>query len=60
MIPITIVAGYLGAGKNNFINKVLAETNSPLGVLVNDFGDLAIYHNLIQNDDGLTYSLNNG
>ena len=60
MIPITIVAGYLGAGKTTFINKVLAETKSPLGVLVNDFGDLAIDHDLIQNDDGLTYSLNNG
>ena len=60
MIPITIVAGYLGAGKTTFINKVLAETKSPLGVLVNDFVDLAIDHDLVQNDDGLTYSLNNG
>ena len=57
MIPITIVAGYLGAGKTTFINKVLAETKSPLGILVNDFGDLAIDYDLIQNDDGLTYSL---
>ena len=60
MIPITIVAGYLGAGKTTFINKVLKETKSPLGILVNDFGDLAIDYDLIQNDDGLTYSLNNG
>lgn len=60
MIPITIVAGYLGAGKTTFINKVLAETKSPLGILVNDFGDLAIDYDLIQNEDGLTYSLANG
>ena len=60
MIPITIVAGYLGAGKTTFINKVLKETKSPLGILVNDFGDLAIDYDLIQNDDGLTYSLANG
>ena len=60
MIPLTIISGYLGAGKTTFINKVLKETKSPLGILVNDFGDLAIDYDLIQNDDGLTYSLPNG
>ena len=60
MIPLTIISGYLGAGKTTFINKILKETKTPLGILVNDFGDLAIDYNLIQNDDGLTYSLPNG
>ena len=60
MIPITIISGYLGAGKTTFINKVLKETNVPLGILVNDFGDLDIDYDLIKNDDGLTYSLPNG
>ena len=55
MIPITIISGYLGAGKTTFINKVLKETNVPLGILVNDFGDLDIDYDLIKNDDGLTY-----
>ena len=60
MIPLTIISGYLGAGKTTFINKILKETKTPLGILVNDFGDLDIDYDLIKNDDGLTYSLPNG
>ena len=41
-IPITIIGGYLGAGKTSLINSILTGDSPPanLAVLVNDFGDI--------------------
>jgi G3E family GTPase len=49
-IPITIVSGYLGAGKTTLINRVLNDTGdlSGLAILVNDFGDVNIDAELIR------------
>ena len=61
MIPLTVVGGYLGAGKTTLINKMLCEANGQrLAVVVNDFGDLNIDVDLIQSHDGKTYELTNG
>lgn len=60
MIPLTVVAGYLGSGKTTFINKLLLQTSKPIGILVNDFGELNIDSDLIKNKDELTISLTNG
>ena len=60
MIPLTIISGYLGSGKTTLINKLLREAKKPIGVLVNDFGELNIDEELINNEDSLTISLNNG
>jgi|TARA_B110000914_G_scaffold8619_1_gene7138 G3E family GTPase len=60
MIPVTVVAGYLGSGKTTLINQFLKETESPIAVLVNDFGELNIDAELIDNQDSLTLSLTNG
>ena len=54
MIPVTVVAGYLGSGKTTLINKFLKEAESPIAVLVNDFGELNIDAELIDNQESLT------
>jgi len=60
MIPLTILAGYLGSGKTTLLNNLLRQTSKPIGVLVNDFGELNIDSELIKNKDELTISLTNG
>lgn len=48
-IPITVLGGYLGAGKTTLVNRVLREAQGRrIGVVVNDFGELAIDASLIE------------
>ena len=49
-VPITIIGGYLGAGKTTLINRMLAQPTLPAGtaILVNDFGDINIDAELIK------------
>ena len=48
-IPITVLGGYLGAGKTTLVNRVLRESQGRrIGVVVNDFGELAIDVALIE------------
>ena len=48
-LPITLVAGYLGAGKTTLINRILSEnTDRKLAVMVNDFGAINIDARLIR------------
>lgn len=62
--PITLIGGYLGAGKTTLINRMLADPELPQGtaVLVNDFGDINIDESLIrsQSEDGTVLGLSNG
>ena len=61
MIPLTVIGGYLGAGKTTLINQLLTgERGRRLGVLVNDFGDINIDVDLIAQHDGETLALTNG
>lgn len=60
-IPVTILGGYLGAGKTTVINRMLAGTTGRrIAVLVNDFGAVNIDAGLIARHDGQTISLTNG
>lgn len=59
--PVTVIGGYLGAGKTTLINRLL--TGGPgrrLAVLVNDFGAVNIDVDLITSHDGRTIGLENG
>ncbi|MBY6057066.1 CobW family GTP-binding protein [Leisingera daeponensis] len=60
-LPVTIVSGYLGAGKTTLINSLLAEEHGlKLAVIVNDFGAVNIDDALIRDTDGGKIALTNG
>lgn len=60
-VPVTIITGFLGAGKTSLLNHLLASKHGRrLAVLVNDFGAVNIDAGLIQNRDGEVVSLENG
>ena len=60
MISVTVIGGYLGAGKTTLVNHILRSSNERVAVLVNDFGDINIDKDLIASQDGDTISLANG
>lgn len=59
-IPLTVIGGFLGAGKTTFLNRLLASGSTRCAVLVNDFGEINIDASLIKSHDGTTMSLTNG
>lgn len=60
-IPVTILGGYLGAGKTTLINHLLTTSHGrPVTVLVNDFGAVNIDANLITDRADQLIALSNG
>lgn len=60
-IPVTLISGYLGAGKTTVLNHILADQHGRrICVLVNDFGEIALDADLIDNRSGDTVALSNG
>jgi G3E family GTPase len=55
-IPVTIVGGFLGAGKTTLVNRLIKEGGKRFGVIVNEFGDINVDGALIENmdEDGVT------
>ena len=40
-IPLTVIGGFLGAGKTTLVNHLMRSATRRYGVLVNDFGAVA-------------------
>ena len=61
-IPLTIICGFLGAGKTTLINHLLTEgfADKKVAVIVNDFGKVSLDDALIANATGDTMVLRNG
>ena len=59
-MPLTFVGGYLGSGKTSLINQVLAATDRPIAVMVNDVGEVNIDAALIRKRSGETIELTDG
>lgn len=60
-LPMTVVSGYLGAGKTTLINRLLAEPHGlRLMVVVNDFGAINIDADLLASQKEDTIALTNG
>ena len=59
-IPVTVIGGYLGAGKTTLVNHILRSTDERIAVIVNDFGEISIDEDLIAAADGDKLTLANG
>lgn len=60
-LPLTVISGYLGAGKTTLINRLLAEDHGlRLLVMVNDFGAINIDAALLDSQTDDTLTLSNG
>jgi G3E family GTPase len=60
LIDVTIIGGYLGAGKTTLVNHLLPHLDGRTVVLVNDFGSIGIDGDLIAAANGDTITLANG
>lgn len=54
-IPVSVITGFLGAGKTTLLNRLLKDPQlSDTAVIINEFGDVAIDHLLVeQASDGI-------
>jgi G3E family GTPase len=54
-VPITILTGFLGAGKTTIVNKILQENSDiKFGLIINEFGEIGIDGQILQSQNTQT------
>lgn len=60
-LPVTVISGFLGAGKTTLVNHVLSQNvDATIGVIVNEYGEVGIDGDLIIADDNALIEIRNG
>ena len=61
MIPVSVVTGFLGSGKTTLISRILRDPAfGRTAVVVNEFGEVGLDHELIASSDDSVLTLNTG
>ncbi|MEM6768143.1 MAG: GTP-binding protein, partial [Bacteroidota bacterium] len=59
--PVTILTGFLGAGKTTFLNHILEQnTDTRYAIIENEFGEQGIDSELVIHQEETIVELNNG
>jgi G3E family GTPase len=60
-IPVTVLTGFLGAGKTTLMNRILTENHGKrIAVIENEFGEIGIDDALVINAEEEVFEMNNG
>ena len=61
VIPVSVITGFLGSGKTTLISRVLRDPAfARTAVIVNEFGEIALDHDLIEGGDETLLRLSTG
>jgi len=61
MIPVSIITGFLGSGKTTLLARLMRDpAMSRTAVIINEFGAIALDHDLIETSDESFVQLSNG
>jgi G3E family GTPase len=60
-IPVTVLTGFLGAGKTTLVNRILSENHGQrIAVIENEFGEVGVDHELVIGADEEIFETSNG
>jgi G3E family GTPase len=60
-IPVTVLTGFLGAGKTTLVNRILSEQHGKrIAVIENEFGEIGVDHELVIGADEEIFETSNG
>ena len=60
-IPVTIITGFLGAGKTSFLNQIIAQhPDSRFAIIENEFGEIGLDNELVIGAEDGIFEMSNG